>query len=69
MWSPSISVFERATADGGGPCLGDEARRWSNAEVAARVEAAAACLGALGVGRGDVVAVMMTNRLEIAPRT
>ena len=65
MWNPSVSIFERASADGVGPCLGDETRRWTNREVAERVDAAAVRLRAMGTEPGDIVALMMTNRLEL----
>jgi acyl-CoA synthetase (AMP-forming)/AMP-acid ligase II len=65
MWNPSISPYLRALAEPDAPCLADDWRRWTARDVAARVEAIATHLEALGVGAGDVVAVMMSNRLEL----
>jgi long-chain acyl-CoA synthetase len=68
MWNPSISPFERAVASSGHgdrACLADETRSFSAREVAERVEAVAVRLESRGVVRGDVVALMMTNRLEM----
>ena len=65
MWNPAITPHERAVVQPTAPCLADETRRWTTSEVAERVEATAARLRALGVGPGEVVALMMTNRLEL----
>jgi acyl-CoA synthetase (AMP-forming)/AMP-acid ligase II len=46
-------------------CLRDTDGELTYAEVARRVEAAAEQFAAAGVGRGDVVAVMLPNRVEL----
>jgi len=46
-------------------CLRDTDGELTHAEVARRVEAAAEQFAAAGVGRGDVVAVMLPNRVEL----
>src|SRR5438132_2621458 len=55
----------RAAAAPGAPCLADSAKVLSNADVRARVHGAARTFAYLGVGRGDVVAVMLPNRVEL----
>jgi len=55
----------RAVSDPAGPCLVDETRALDNAAFAADVEALDARFAALGVGVGDVVAVLLPNRIEI----
>src|SRR5207245_706492 len=45
--------------------LADSAKVLSNADVRARVHGAARTFAYLGVGRGDVVAVMLPNRVEL----
>jgi long-chain acyl-CoA synthetase len=47
------------------PCLRDGAVELTYAEVASRVEAAAEQFAEAGVGPGDVVAVMLPNRVEL----
>jgi long-chain acyl-CoA synthetase len=47
------------------PCLRDGAVELTYAEVAGRVEAAAEQFSEAGVGPGDVVAVMLPNRVEL----
>src|SRR5689334_5153726 len=47
------------------PCLRDEAVELTYAQVARRVEAVAEQFAARGVGRGDVVAIMLPNRVEL----
>jgi len=47
------------------PCLRDAQVELTYAEVARRVDAVAGQFAAAGVGRGDVVAVMLTNRVEL----
>src|SRR5436190_1329796 len=46
-------------------CLRDEAGELTYAEVTSRVEAVAEQFAARGVGSGDVVAVMLPNRVEL----
>jgi O-succinylbenzoate-CoA ligase len=55
----------RAGTDPDGTCLADSAVRLTNAEFAEAVVRAAAHFAALGVRRGDVVAVMMPNRVDL----
>jgi long-chain acyl-CoA synthetase len=55
----------RAERDPAGPCLADDARSLDNAGCAAEVRAAAGTLAAHGVGRGDTVAVVLPNRVEL----
>ena len=55
----------RARTAPAAPCLADDATSLDNAAFAARVEAAAATLHGAGVGRGDVVAVVLPNRVEL----
>ncbi|CAN5364344.1 long-chain fatty acid--CoA ligase [soil metagenome] len=47
------------------PCLRDATSELSYGEVAARVEALACQFAHLGVKRGDVVAIMLPNRVEL----
>ncbi|MFG2881732.1 class I adenylate-forming enzyme family protein [Streptomyces sp. NPDC048297] len=56
---------ERAGRDALGPCLADDTVSLDNAAFAERVRAAAAVLRARGVGPGDVVAVVLPNRIEL----
>jgi long-chain acyl-CoA synthetase len=56
---------ERAALDPTGPCIDDDRLALTNAEFLARVSATAAMLRASGVGAGDVVATMLTNRVEL----
>jgi acyl-CoA synthetase (AMP-forming)/AMP-acid ligase II len=56
----------RAAAAPGAPCVADEAVQLDNAEFARRVASAAGLLARFGVGKGDVVAVVLPNRIELA---
>jgi acyl-CoA synthetase (AMP-forming)/AMP-acid ligase II len=56
---------ERAAFHPGGPCLTDGRRELDNATFAAEVRQVACALVELGVGRGDVVAVMLPNSVEL----
>jgi long-chain acyl-CoA synthetase len=47
------------------PCVRDDRTELTYAQLAARVDAVAEQLAGLGVGRGDVVAVMLPNRVEL----
>ena len=47
------------------PCIADDAVRLDNAGFADRVARAAALLARLGVSEGDVVAVALSNRVEL----
>lgn len=47
------------------PCIADDRRALDNRGFAAEVEAAAAALRGAGVRAGDVVAVLLPNRLEL----
>ncbi|GAB3366835.1 class I adenylate-forming enzyme family protein [Amycolatopsis echigonensis] len=57
---------ERARRNPNLPCLADEHGELGNAGFAVRVRSAAAALRARGVGAGDVVAVLLPNRVEFA---
>ncbi|MCG3751037.1 class I adenylate-forming enzyme family protein [Amycolatopsis sp. Poz14] len=57
---------ERARRNPNRPCLADEHGELGNAGFAVRVRSAAAALRARGVGAGDVVAVLLPNRVEFA---
>jgi long-chain acyl-CoA synthetase len=54
----------RAEQDPSGPCLADDTRSLDNAGFRDAVRAAAATLAARGVGAGDMVAVILPNRVE-----
>ncbi|RAJ62462.1 acyl-CoA synthetase (AMP-forming)/AMP-acid ligase II [Streptomyces sp. Amel2xB2] len=56
---------ERAGRDPSGACVADDAVTLDNAAFAARVRGAAAVLRARGTCPGDVVAVMLPNRVEL----
>jgi len=55
----------RAVSDPARPCLVDGTRSLDNATFAADVAALEARFAALGIGVGDVVAVLLPNRFEI----
>jgi len=55
----------RAQDDPAGRCLDGPGVRLDNAAFAERVRAASVRLAAHGVGRGDVVAAMLPNRIEL----
>ncbi len=57
-WSRPDSVMSR-------PCLRDARHELSYADVARRAEAVAEQLSEHGVGEGDVIAVMLPNRVEL----
>ncbi|UKD51827.1 AMP-binding protein [Amycolatopsis sp. FU40] len=57
---------ERARRNPNRPCLADEHGELGNAGFAVRVRSAAAALRARGVSAGDVVAVLLPNRVEFA---
>ncbi|MFE2569243.1 class I adenylate-forming enzyme family protein [Streptomyces mirabilis] len=54
----------RARQDADGPCTADEASAMDNAAFARRVRRAAATLRARGIGRGDVVALLLPNTAD-----
>jgi long-chain acyl-CoA synthetase len=56
---------ERAALDPTAACIDDDRLALTNAQFLARVEATAAMLRAAGVGRGDVIATTLTNRVEL----
>ena len=56
---------QRAAADPEAPCLADKTGTLTNAEVLDRVIGAARLFAGLGVGPGDVVAVMLPNQIEL----
>ncbi|WP_214369385.1 class I adenylate-forming enzyme family protein [Pseudonocardia sp. H11422] len=55
---------ERAHRDPEAPCLADDDLTLTNSAFADRVRVAAAALQARGIGTGDVVAVVLPNRVE-----
>ncbi len=55
----------RARVRPGEACVADDSVELSNAEFAARVRAASVALRRRGVGVGDVVGVMLANRVEL----
>ena len=57
-WNQPAAVVDRA-------CVRDGEVELTYGEVATRVDAVAEQFAALGVGRGDVVAVMLPNRVEL----
>jgi long-chain acyl-CoA synthetase len=56
---------ERAALDPTGACIDDDRLALTNAELLTRVKATATMLRTAGVGPGDVVATMLTNRVEL----
>ncbi|WAL66438.1 AMP-binding protein [Amycolatopsis cynarae] len=55
----------RARKNPAGRCLADDREELDNAAFLRRVRIAAAVLGAHGIGPGDVVAVVLPNRLDL----
>jgi acyl-CoA synthetase (AMP-forming)/AMP-acid ligase II len=56
---------ERAASSPQGPCLADGRRELDNAGFAAEVRRVSGALSEIGVGRGDVVAVVLPNSVEL----
>ncbi|HSO97405.1 MAG TPA: AMP-binding protein [Solirubrobacteraceae bacterium] len=56
---------ERAASDPGGPCLADGRRELDNASFAVEVRRVSCALVEMGIGRGDVVAVVLANSVEL----
>lgn len=56
---------QRAAERPGGRCVADRDRGLDNAAFAREVRALAARLGARGIGRGDVVAALLPDRVEL----
>ena len=56
---------ERAASDPGAPCLADGRRELDNATFATEVHRVSCALSEIGVGRGDVVAVVLDNNVEL----
>ena len=56
---------ERAASDPEGPCLADGRRELDNATFAAEVRLMSGALVGMGIGRGDVVAVVLPNSVEL----
>jgi long-chain acyl-CoA synthetase len=56
---------ERAQRDPGGPCIADERQELDNTAFAERVLAVAAVFAAAGLRCGDVLAIMLPNRVEL----
>ena len=56
---------ERAASHPGGRCLADGRRELDNATFAAEVRRTSRALVGMGIGRGDVVAVVLPNSVEL----
>ena len=56
---------QRAASDRGGPCLADGRRDLDNASFAMEVRRMSSALAEMGIGRGDVVAVVLPNSVEL----
>ncbi len=56
---------ERAVSDPGGRCLADGRRELDNATFAAETRRMSCALAEMGIGRGDVVAVVLPNSFEL----
>ena len=56
---------ERAASDPGAPCLADARRELDNASFAAEVRRMSCALVEMAIGRGDVVAVVLPNGVEL----
>jgi acyl-CoA synthetase (AMP-forming)/AMP-acid ligase II len=56
---------ERAQQDPRGACIADERQELDNARFAQTVTAVAAVFAAAGLGPGDVLAIMLPNRVEL----
>ncbi|WP_080736566.1 class I adenylate-forming enzyme family protein [Rhodococcoides fascians] len=59
------AMYRRIDNDPDGACLSDDSTRLSNAEFGLEVDSVAAELVDAGVGAGDVVAVLLPNRIDI----
>jgi long-chain acyl-CoA synthetase len=55
----------RAASDPGGSCLVDAGRELDNATFAAEVRGTSSALAEFGIGRGDVVAVVLANSIDL----
>src|ERR1700733_2446641 len=56
---------QRAASDPEGSCLADSRRELDNATFAAEVRGMSATLVELGIGRGDVLAVVLPNSVDL----
>ena len=56
---------DRARADPRGACIADERQELSNGQFAEAVQAVAAKLAQAGLNSGDVLAIMLPNRVEL----
>jgi long-chain acyl-CoA synthetase len=56
---------ERAASHPEGPCVADGRRELDNASFAAEVRRASSALVKMGIGHGDVVAVVLPNSVEL----
>ena len=57
-WNQPVATVDQV-------CMRDDRVELTYADVATRVDAVAEQFAAMGVGRGDVVAVMLPNRVEL----
>ncbi|MDP5184223.1 AMP-binding protein [Blastococcus sp. BMG 814] len=62
---PGYLPWERLRMSDDAPCVRDDDVELTRAQFRARIEAFAAQLAATGFGRGDVLAIMLPNRLEL----
>ncbi len=65
----ALTALRRADRDPNGRAITWNGRNYTNADVATRVEASAAAWKSLGIGRGDVVALLLNNCLEFFETT
>ena len=56
---------QRAKADPQGACVADQRQELDNARFAETVSAVAAMFASAGLGRGDVLAILLPNRVEL----
>jgi acyl-CoA synthetase (AMP-forming)/AMP-acid ligase II len=56
---------QRAEADPRGACVADQRQELDNARFAETVRAVAAMFASAGLGRGDVLAILLPNRVEL----
>src|SRR5260370_30450315 len=56
---------QRAKADPQGACVADQRQELDNARFAETVSAVAAMFTSAGLGRGDVLAILLPNRVEL----
>jgi long-chain acyl-CoA synthetase len=65
MMHLAVLPDERAASHPGGQCLADGRRELDNASFAAEVRRVSGALVGMGIGRGDVVAVVLPNSVDL----